>query len=55
MAIDENIGFEQVGGLTQHIQSLKEIVLFPLIYPEVFKKFSVTPPKGVLFYGPPGE
>uniref|UniRef100_A0A914E6G2 Bromo domain-containing protein n=1 Tax=Acrobeloides nanus TaxID=290746 RepID=A0A914E6G2_9BILA len=54
MAIDQNIGFEQIGGLTQHLQALKEIVLFPLIYPEIFKKFNVTPPKGVLFYGPPG-
>lgn len=30
------------------------MVLLPLLYPEVFDKFSITPPRGVLFYGPPG-
>jgi SpoVK/Ycf46/Vps4 family AAA+-type ATPase len=30
------------------------MVVFPLMYPEIFQKFSITPPRGVLFYGPPG-
>lgn len=54
MQLDTTVGFDQVGGLTQHLQSLKEIVLFPLLYPEIFQNFNVQPPKGVLFYGPPG-
>ncbi|CAJ0603191.1 unnamed protein product [Cylicocyclus nassatus] len=54
MSIDSGIGFEQVGGLGSHIQSLKEVVLFPMLYPEIFKQFSIRPPKGVVFYGPPG-
>ncbi|VDO62531.1 unnamed protein product [Haemonchus placei] len=54
MSIDRGIGFEQVGGLGAHIQSLKEVVLFPMLYPEIFKQFNITPPKGVVFYGPPG-
>ncbi|KAK6011930.1 ATPase, AAA family [Ostertagia ostertagi] len=54
MSIDKGIGFEQVGGLGAHIQSLKEVVLFPMLYPEIFKQFNITPPKGVVFYGPPG-
>ncbi|KAK6752494.1 hypothetical protein RB195_003736 [Necator americanus] len=54
MGIDTGIGFEQVGGLGSHIQSLKEVVLFPMLYPEVFKQFNIMPPKGVVFYGPPG-
>jgi ATP-dependent 26S proteasome regulatory subunit len=33
---------------------MKEMVTFPLLYPEVFEKFGINPPKGVLFYGPPG-
>lgn len=33
---------------------MKEMVTFPLLYPEVFQKFGISPPKGVLFYGPPG-
>lgn len=40
--------------MDDYIRSLKEMVLFPLLYPEVFEKFSISPPRGVLFYGPPG-
>lgn len=54
MQIDSKVRFEDIGGLTQHIQALKEVVVFPLLYPEFFQRFDVTPPKGVLFYGPPG-
>ena len=36
------------------IKLLKEMVMFPLLYPEIFEKFNITPPRGVLFYGPPG-
>ena len=46
--------FDSVGGLNQHVQSLKEMVVFPLLYPEVFERFKIAPPRGVLFYGPPG-
>lgn len=55
MAIDRNVTFEQVGGLETYIRSLKEMILFPLLYPEVFQKFSIQAPRGVLFYGPPGS
>ena len=34
--------------------SLKEMVGLPLMYPDIFTKFSISPPKGVLFHGPPG-
>lgn len=37
--------FDSVGGLTNHIQSLKEMVVFPLLYPEVFEKFKIQPPR----------
>lgn len=33
---------------------LKEMVMLPLVYPELFEGFGAQPPKGVLFYGPPG-
>jgi ATP-dependent 26S proteasome regulatory subunit len=52
--IDQSVDWDKVGGLDQHINALKEMVMFPLMYPELFERFSVTPPKGVLFYGPPG-
>ncbi|KAJ1364369.1 Lex-1p [Parelaphostrongylus tenuis] len=54
MSIDKSIGFEEIGGLGAHIQSLKEVVLFPMLYPEIFNRFNIMPPKGVVFYGPPG-
>ncbi|KAM6973008.1 ATPase family AAA domain-containing protein 2-like [Aplochiton taeniatus] len=54
MAIDQTVRFDCVGGLSSHISSLKEMVVFPLLYPEVFDKFKVQPPRGCLFYGPPG-
>lgn len=44
----------QVGGLEEHIKCLREMVLFPLMYPDLFKKFKTRPAKGVLFHGPPG-
>ncbi|MFH4974215.1 hypothetical protein AB6A40_000924 [Gnathostoma spinigerum] len=53
-AIDQSVGFDQVGGLDHHIMALKEVVLFPMIYPDIFSQFNISPPKGVLFYGPPG-
>lgn len=54
MEIDRSITWESVGGLDHHIRALKEMVVLPLLYPEVFEKFNVSPPKGVIFYGPPG-
>lgn len=44
----------QIGGLDQYLSALKEMVFLPLLYPEIFDKFGVNPPRGVLFHGPPG-
>ncbi|CAL7944328.1 unnamed protein product [Xylocopa violacea] len=52
--LDTNIRFNDVGGLESHIHCLKEMVVFPMMYPDVFERFHITPPKGVLFHGPPG-
>ncbi|KAL6095579.1 atad2b [Pungitius sinensis] len=54
MNLDSSVKFDHVGGLGNHIQSLKEMVVFPLLYPEIFEKFKIQPPRGCLFYGPPG-
>nr|XP_020652184.1 ATPase family AAA domain-containing protein 2 isoform X1 [Pogona vitticeps] len=54
MQIDSTVRFDCVGGLSSHISALKEMVVFPLLYPEVFERFKIQPPKGCLFYGPPG-
>ncbi len=34
---------------------LQEMVMLPLVYPEIFARFSIKPPRGVLFCGPPGN
>ncbi|CAH1772433.1 unnamed protein product [Owenia fusiformis] len=54
MNVDRSVDFASVGGLGKHIRSLKEMIVFPLLYPEVFERFKIAPPRGVLFYGPPG-
>ena len=54
MEMDMGVTFESVGGLKEHVNALKEMVMFPLLYPELFQQFAIQPPRGVLFYGPPG-
>ncbi|NWV76949.1 ATAD2 protein, partial [Dasyornis broadbenti] len=54
MTIDGSVQFDGVGGLSDHISSLKEMVIFPLLYPEIFERLKIEPPRGCLFYGPPG-
>jgi transitional endoplasmic reticulum ATPase len=48
------ISWEDVGGLEDVKQSLKEAVEWPLTQPEVFKRMGITAPRGILLYGPPG-
>lgn len=52
--LDNSIRFNSIGGLDAHIQCLKEMILLPMMYPEVFRQFCIQPPRGVLFHGPPG-
>jgi hypothetical protein len=54
LGVDLNVNFDSVGGLQGHIDQLKEMVSLPLLYPEVFQRFHIVPPRGVLFHGPPG-
>jgi transitional endoplasmic reticulum ATPase len=49
-----DIKWDDIGGLENAKQELREAVEWPLKYPESFDKFGVTPPRGVLIYGPPG-
>jgi len=54
LGVNMSVTFDEVGGLDDHIASLKEMVTLPLLYPEIFQQFKITPPRGVLFHGPPG-
>ncbi|XP_022142883.1 uncharacterized protein LOC111012888 isoform X4 [Momordica charantia] len=47
-------GWESVAGLQGVIQCMKEVVFLPLLYPELFDRFGITPPRGVLLHGYPG-
>ncbi|KAK7691101.1 hypothetical protein QCA50_006204 [Cerrena zonata] len=54
LGVNQNISFDDVGGLEEHISQLREMTLLPLLYPDLFKNLNITPPRGVLFHGPPG-
>jgi len=49
-----NVAWEDIGGLEDVKQELKEVVEWPLKHKEAFRRLSIKPPKGVLLYGPPG-
>ena len=48
------VKWEDIGGLEEAKQQLKEAVEWPLKHPEVFDKMGIRPPKGILLFGPPG-
>jgi proteasome-associated ATPase len=49
-----DIGYESIGGLGEQIESIKDAVELPYLYADYYKEHKLTPPKGVLLYGPPG-
>lgn len=48
------ITYEDIGGLKDEIQKVREMIELPLRHPEIFERLGIEPPKGVLLYGPPG-
>lgn len=48
------ISFNGIGGLTEQVRELREVIELPLKNPELFTRVGIKPPKGVLLYGPPG-
>src|SRR5579872_1850581 len=49
-----HVSYEDIGGLKDEIQKVREMIELPLRHPEIFEKLGVEAPKGVLLYGPPG-
>lgn len=49
-----NVTWEDIGGLEDIKNELKETVEYPVLHPDQYTKFGLSPSKGVLFYGPPG-
>lgn len=46
--------YEDIGGLHEEIQRVREMVELPLRHPEIFQRLGIEPPKGVFLHGPPG-
>jgi len=49
-----DVQYSEVGGLSEQIRELREVIELPLLNPELFLRVGITPPKGCLLYGPPG-
>jgi transitional endoplasmic reticulum ATPase len=51
---DARVTYEDIGGLDDELDLVREMIELPLAEPELFTRLGVDPPKGVLLYGPPG-
>ncbi|MEI6731069.1 MAG: CDC48 family AAA ATPase [archaeon] len=49
-----DVTYEDIGGLTEEVKKIREMVELPLKHPEIFDKLGIEPPKGVILHGPPG-
>ncbi len=49
-----DIQYDQIGGLAKELEQVKDAVELPFLYPELFAEHRLSPPKGLLLYGPPG-
>ena len=56
LALEEvpDISYDDIGGLGNQIETIKDAVELPYLYADYYKEHKLTPPKGVLLYGPPG-
>ena len=52
--ISSSITYEDIGGLKEEVQRIREMVELPIRHPELFERLGIEAPKGVLIYGPPG-
>uniref|UniRef100_A0A803YKL0 Proteasome 26S subunit, ATPase 6 n=1 Tax=Meleagris gallopavo TaxID=9103 RepID=A0A803YKL0_MELGA len=49
-----DVSYSEIGGLSEQIRELREVIELPLTNPELFQRVGIIPPKGCLLYGPPG-
>jgi len=52
---DNDIGYEDLGGVTMELAKVRELVELPMRHPRVYTSVGVRPPRGVLIHGPPGS
>ena len=48
------VSYEDIGGLRNEVQKVREMIELPLRHPEIFERIGIEAPKGVLLHGPPG-
>src|SRR5919204_414935 len=49
-----NVTYDDIGGLGDQIEALRDAIELPYLYPDEFREHRLSPPKGILLYGPPG-
>ncbi|MBI4402055.1 MAG: proteasome ATPase [Nitrospirae bacterium] len=49
-----DVSYEHIGGLDKEIEQVRDAVELPFLHPQLFAEHRLSPPKGVLLYGPPG-
>ncbi len=49
-----DVSYDDIGGLGEQIEVLRNAIELPYLHPEVFREYKLSPPKGILLYGPPG-
>ncbi|MEF8882848.1 MAG: CDC48 family AAA ATPase [Halapricum sp.] len=49
-----NVTYEDIGGLDDELEQVREMIELPMRHPELFQQLGIEPPKGVLLHGPPG-
>lgn len=54
LKMGKRVMYDDIGGLNDEIQKVREMIELPLRHPELFNRLGIQPPKGVLLYGPPG-
>jgi proteasome-associated ATPase len=56
VALEEvpDVTYDRIGGLDEQVEILRDAIELPYNYPDVFREHQLSPPKGILLYGPPG-
>lgn len=54
VSTQEEVSFADIGGLTEELEQIREVVELPMQHPELFTRLDIDPPSGVLLHGPPG-
>jgi ribosome biogenesis ATPase len=52
-SVPRNVKLSDLGGIENALQDIRELILCPLVHPELYSWLGVDPPRGVLLHGPP--